>query len=35
VVDIYRNAHIGPKTVLTIGDGLYGNWESNMTVSQP
>ena len=25
LVDIYKNLHFGPKTVLTIGDGLYGS----------
>jgi hypothetical protein len=25
MVDIYTNRHFGPKTVLTIGDGLYGS----------
>jgi hypothetical protein len=31
MVDIYRNPHIANKTVLTIGDGLYGNWDDNRT----
>jgi hypothetical protein len=25
LVDLYANRHIGPKTVLTIGDGIYGS----------
>jgi hypothetical protein len=29
LVDIYKNPHISAKTVLTIGDGLYANWENN------
>ena len=29
--DIYRNPHILDKTVLTIGDALFGNWDSNRT----
>lgn len=35
LVDLYQNAHIAGKTVLTIGDGLYGNWESNTTKAKP
>ncbi|MBN2391122.1 MAG: DUF362 domain-containing protein [Anaerolineae bacterium] len=34
LVDIYQNAHIGGKTVLTIGDGLFGNWENNISKPQ-
>jgi len=30
MVDIYRNPHILGKTVLTIGDGLFGNWVDNI-----
>lgn len=26
-VDIYQNPHIGAKTILTLGDGLYGSWK--------
>jgi hypothetical protein len=33
LVDIYRNPHILDKTVLTLGDCLYGNWYDN--VSKP
>lgn len=29
LVDIYRNPNILDKTVLTVGDGLFGNWEGN------
>lgn len=35
LVDIYRNPHIQNKTVLTIADALFGNWEKNDTKSQP
>jgi len=35
LVDIYTNPHIRNKTILTIGDGLFGNWESNMMKPQP
>jgi uncharacterized protein (DUF362 family) len=28
MVDIYLSPHIGAKTVLTLGDGIYGNWQS-------
>ncbi len=31
LVDIYSNTHIWDKTVLTIGDGLFGNWQNNYT----
>lgn len=31
LVDIYRNAHILGKTVLTIGDALFGNWKDNIS----
>ena len=33
LVDLYRNPHIMNKTVLVIGDGLFGNWYDN--VSKP
>jgi len=33
--DIYRNPHILGKTVLTIGDGLFGNWENNLSTPAP
>jgi uncharacterized protein (DUF362 family) len=26
-VDMHANEHLGGKTVLTVGDGIYGNWE--------
>ncbi len=29
LVDIYLNPHIRDKTILTIGDGLFGNWQNN------
>jgi len=35
VVDIYRNPNIQGKTVLILGDGLYGNWEGNERKSRP
>jgi hypothetical protein len=35
LVDIYRNPHFGAKTVLTIGDGLYGSRESQDSVPAP
>jgi len=28
-VDIYRSQHIGPKTVLTVGDGLFAAIDFN------
>ncbi len=35
LVDLYLNPNIAGKTVLTVGDGLYGNWESNTTKAKP
>jgi len=35
LVDIYLNPHILGKTVLTIGDALFGNWENNLSKPQP
>ncbi len=35
LVEIYSNKHVGGKTVLIIGDGVYGNWESNYTAPTP
>ena len=35
LVDIYRNPHILGKTVLTIGDGLFGNWRDNVKKPLP
>jgi hypothetical protein len=29
LVDIYKNPNIRDKTVLTIGDGLFGSWQNN------
>ncbi len=34
LVDIYQNPHFGPKTILTIGDGLYGSKEAQDSVPQ-
>jgi hypothetical protein len=34
MVDIYLNPHIRDKTVLTIGDGLFGNWVNNYSTPQ-
>ncbi len=28
LIDIYQNPHVGAKTILTIGDGLFGAWAS-------
>lgn len=27
LLDVFRNRHFGPKTVLTVGDALFGNWK--------
>jgi hypothetical protein len=35
LVDIYRNEHISSKTVLTIGDGLFGNYKDNIGKPSP
>ena len=35
LVDIYQNPHFGPKTVVTIGDGLYGSRGNQESVPQP
>ena len=35
LVDIYKNQHFGPKTVLTIGDGLYGSRGAQDSVPEP
>jgi hypothetical protein len=35
LADIYRNPHILGKTVLTIGDGLFGNWADNLSKPAP
>lgn len=35
MIDIYRNSNIGPKTVLTIGDGLFGNSDDNLGKPAP
>ena len=34
MVDIYRNKHIAGKTVLTLGDALFGNWVCNNSKAQ-
>jgi len=34
-VDIYKNPHFGPKTVLTIGGGLYGSRGAQDSVPEP
>jgi hypothetical protein len=28
MIDIYKNPHFGAKTVLTVGDALFGNWKN-------
>jgi len=35
LVDIYKNPHFGAKTVLTIGDGLFGSKSSQNSVPEP
>ncbi len=35
MVDVYRNLHILDKTVLTIGDGLFGNYKDNVGKPSP
>lgn len=35
LVDIYRNRHFGDKTILTIGDGLYGSRDRESSPPQP
>jgi hypothetical protein len=35
LVQIYQNPHIGAKTVLTIGDGLFGSWEDESATPLP
>jgi hypothetical protein len=35
VVDVYRNANIAGKTVLVMGDALFGNWENNYSKAKP
>ena len=35
LVDIYKNPHFGPKTVLTIGDGLFGSRGAQNSVPEP
>ena len=35
LVDIYRNPNIGNKTILTLGDGLFGSWEGFSTEPAP
>jgi hypothetical protein len=31
LVEIFANSHVGGKTCLIIGDGIYGNWQNNFT----
>ena len=35
IVDIYLNANIAGKTVLVMGDMLFGNWENNYSKAKP
>lgn len=35
LVDLYLNPNIAAKTVLVVGDGLYGNWETNTSKAKP
>lgn len=35
LVDIYKNSHFVGKTVLIIGDGLYGCWPTNWVEPEP
>jgi hypothetical protein len=35
VIDLYLNRHVGQKTVLTLCDGLFGNWEHLHTPPTP
>jgi uncharacterized protein (DUF362 family) len=35
MVDIYRNPHFGAKTVLTIGDGMYGSRGNQSSTPAP
>lgn len=35
LIDLYMNANIAAKTVLVVGDGLYGNWKDNTSKSAP
>ncbi|NIV33738.1 MAG: DUF362 domain-containing protein [Anaerolineae bacterium] len=35
MVDIFRNPHIGPKTVLTIGDGLFASKTGTTRAPEP
>jgi hypothetical protein len=35
LVDIYRHPHVGAKTVLTVGDGLFGNRQDQMSPPAP
>ena len=34
-VDIYQNPHVGAKTILTIGDGLFGSWYGYTAKPEP
>ncbi len=31
LVEIYKNPHVGGKTVLIVADGVYGNWVNNFS----
>ncbi|MHC4946409.1 MAG: DUF362 domain-containing protein, partial [Planctomycetota bacterium] len=35
LVDLFRNPHIGRKTVLTLGDCLFGHWEDTIGTPPP
>jgi hypothetical protein len=35
LIEVYQNPHVGAKTVLTIGDGLYGAWSGYTTPPVP
>lgn len=35
LVDIYRNKHFGPKTVLVVGDGLFGSQIGELATPKP
>lgn len=35
LIDLYQNKHIGPKTVLTVGDFLFGNWYDTIGTPPP
>lgn len=35
LIDLFKNQHFGPKTVLTVGDCLFGHWENTYGVPPP